>query len=62
MNKLTKAQEKRFDEKFPKGWIKIKLEGWPKKEVVPRGQAKQHLADELEREREKIIKIIEKGS
>ena len=56
--KLTKAQSKRFDEKFEL------LEGWYKDEfhnTVWMGEmVKQHLADELSRQKKDLIKELEK--
>jgi len=58
MNKLTKAQEKRFDKEFDKA-IKIHMAYLNKKEAVAK-YLKQYLANELARERKKIIKKLEK--
>ena len=65
MNKLTKAQEKRFPTKELHRILKVNY----KPGLVEYLQAshqlheffKQHLADELAREREKMEKEIEKG-
>jgi len=56
--KLNKAQEKRFDKKFP-GPIHHSHEthlGANCKLIL-----KQHLADELSREREKVLRKVRKG-
>ena len=66
MNKLTPAQEKRFDEKFkPFGFDLDELFGGTSGVTTKLGdKLKQHLADELtaqkEKERQRIFKEISK--
>jgi len=60
MNKLTKTQEKRFDEKFTYVGDELMTYGTFRKGrqlklgIKPK-QVKQHLADELSRQREEIL-------
>jgi len=58
-NKLTKKQEKRFDKKFVKS---EQIEDLPIsisfKENISPNDVKQHLANEIARERKRIIEIV----
>jgi len=61
-NKLTKKQEKRFDDRFPRI---SKISDRPESYIIlwsedEHKKLKQHIADELQGQREEIVKELEK--